>query len=129
MNDKNASELQFTYKQSGLFRVIKVDGAWGGLTPRADIQMALYSERLAIPDSEVYEIVDGNLGERKNENRRTAGPIREVEAMLSLSLPVARALSRWLADKADELESALTDQIQAAVNVAQEESQNASPIS
>lgn len=106
---KPKQTIVVTYRPSPRFRVIKVDGAWGGATPRLDIQMAVYSERLAIPDFEELDISgDGPLKSIRIEHT-TTGPIREVEAMLSMSVPVARSLAMWLTEKADSLEKALQE--------------------
>lgn len=60
-------QIRFDYIKSNCFRVIRVDGVNGGPTPRADgIQMAFFSERMPIPQSEEFLVsVDGKLGDAR----------------------------------------------------------------
>ncbi len=48
--DSMSNRIEFHYRKSNYFRVIKVNGAWGGLTPQADVQMSIFSERLPLPE-------------------------------------------------------------------------------
>lgn len=122
-DEKNDTSITFTYKHSKAFRVIKVDGAWGGATPRLDIQMAVYSERLAIPDFQEFAITDeGQLAPAPNHTEhQTKGPIREVEAMMSMSIPVARSIAAWLNSKADEIEGAIQAEMKRVAMIKKED--------
>ena len=95
-NGKTNERLTFHYIKSSHFRVIHADGAWGGLTPRLDIHMALYSERPAIPDLIEQEInEDQSLG-KEHAIHGKDGIVREVEADIVMSYPTAKALHGWL---------------------------------
>ena len=90
--------IAFDYIKSSCFRVIRVDGAHGGITPRGDvIQIALFNERRPIPQREEYDIKDGKLTGKSNVKQRDAF-IREVEVEALMSLDVARAIYTWLGD-------------------------------
>ena len=52
-------QMRFFYLKNPAFRVVHVDGAVGGVTPRGRIPMAVYSERPAIPQSSVHSVVGG----------------------------------------------------------------------
>jgi len=80
---------------SNLFRVIHADGAWGGITPQFNIQMALFSERHPIPTEVSYKLEPSGLRD---------GIVREIEADVIMSLDVARALRIWLDNKIGEAE-------------------------
>jgi len=72
-------KINFDYIKSNQFRVIRVDGAHGGIAPNGyTIQMALFSERAPIPKRETYKLEQGKLGERVAVEQRDA-LIREVE--------------------------------------------------
>ena len=91
--------LTFDYMKSNLFRVIRVDGAHGGITPKGAIQMALFSERQAIPKQETYNVEStGKLGGITRKEARDA-VIREVEIEALMELDVAKALRSWLDDR------------------------------
>jgi hypothetical protein len=106
--DSMSNRLEFHYKKSNYFRVIKVNGAWGGLTPNSDVQMSIFSERLPLPDLDEYEISDGGkITKLVRKIAKTKGVIREVEATLTMTPSVAKALGEWLLDKAAQYEKYL----------------------
>ena len=92
--------IEAHFIKSNLFRVIHVDGAWGGLTPQMNIQMALYSERTPIPQQVIYEATSTGLVDVERTGRQ--GIVREVEADVIISLDVARSLVKWLQEKIDK---------------------------
>lgn len=97
--------VRYNYIKSGHFRVIHVDGAYGGLTGHGFIHAAVYSERPTIPQVTEAEFVEGGtLTEHPVEKKD--GMVREVEADLVMSLETAKALREWLDDKIGQLEEA-----------------------
>jgi hypothetical protein len=105
-SDKTKTELRFDYIKSGQFRVVHVDGAHGGLTPKGQgIQIAFYNERFAIPRSEVYPLSDGKLDENPKDVEKRDAIVREVEVEVLMDVDVARSLHRWLGEKIASAES------------------------
>lgn len=95
-------DISFHYIKSNLFRVIKVDGAHGGVSLRGEIHVALFNERRPIPVLVKHSITEaGKLG---TEIERVArdGVVREVEADMVLLPATARSIARWLVEKAEE---------------------------
>lgn len=102
--DAAPKTLTFRYLKSPMFRVIHVDGVWGGLTGRADIHMVIYSERPSIPDSMTHQIEDdGTIGD-VIKVQTIGGVVREVEADIIMDYPTAKALHEWLTDKVNRIE-------------------------
>jgi hypothetical protein len=105
MSDTGEKEVTFNYIKSKHFRVIHVDGAYGGLTPGGYIHMTVYSERMAIPRITVQHIEeDGSLGkeiEEKRESRK--GVVREMEADLIFNVQEATGLRDWLSEKLEQI--------------------------
>ena len=102
-------EVAIDFIKSNLFRVIHVDGVWGGVTSSAAVHMAMYSERPALPQRIVHKVgSDFTLGDEVPEKRitRDAVLIREVEAEVVMSVDTARALHLWLGDKLDLIDGA-----------------------
>ena len=94
-------KINFDYIKSNQFRVVRVDGAHGGIAPNGHtIQMALFSERAPIPKRETYKLEQGKLGERTAVEQRDA-LIREVEIEALVDLNTARRIVNWLQDKSD----------------------------
>lgn len=91
--------ISFDYIKSNQFRVIRVDGAHGGIAPkRHAIQMALFSERAPIPKRETYKLEKESLGQRIEIQERDA-IIREVEVEALMDLETAKAINKWLGEK------------------------------
>lgn len=97
-------KINFDYIKSNQFRVVRVDGAHGGIAPNGHtIQMALFSERTPIPKRETYKLEQGKLGERTAVEQRDA-VIREVEIEALMDLNTAKRIVNWLQDKIDVAE-------------------------
>lgn len=103
--------MEVRYLKSSAFRVIHTDGAWGGVTPRGDIHMVLYSERPSIPDNSFYEVsADGHVGKEipgTGTTLATRGMVREVEVDAIMTLPTAKVLLEWLSNKVNYIEKAI----------------------
>jgi hypothetical protein len=106
---KSQTQIEFDYIKSNFFRVIRADGAFGGISPTGAIHMAVYSERQAIPTKTVHHLQGTQLGPELRERRqgRTA-IVREVEADIVLELPQAIVLRDWLDEKIKSLNAMAT---------------------
>lgn len=103
------SEVVFHFIKSNHFRVIHVDGAWGGVTPRLQIHFALYNERPPIPQRVEHEIADdGTLAEESRDKRVSRGGlVREVETEVIMDIETAVSLANFLKEKVDEAKALL----------------------
>ncbi len=73
-----------------------INGAYGGVTPRNEISMHLYSERLPIPLSLTHTInKDNTLSKNKKENLG-ADVIRLVQSSVVMDVSAAKAIREWL---------------------------------
>jgi hypothetical protein len=95
------SSIQFHYVKSNHFRVIHVNGAFGGFSPDGSLFMAIFSERPTLPDVTVQTVEStGQLGAEIIEQRKgREGIVRELEAGLAMDLKTARSLVQWLNDR------------------------------
>jgi len=112
MTDKNPStlmtqELEFDFEKSNLFRVIHVDGFFGGVAPATQLlHLAVFNERQPIPKKVFHQVVNGILQPEIMEKREVRqGLFREVEADLVLNLEAAAALRTWLDEKIIEMQN------------------------
>ncbi len=107
--EPDKSKIDFHFEKSNLFRVVHVDGAFGGPTPQGKILVSVYSERLPLPKVITQELKpDGSLGEEVDRLSR-GGIFREVEVALTMDKNVAEAIRDWLGDqirKLDKIEEA-----------------------
>jgi hypothetical protein len=106
MSEATPEKIRIEYQKSHSFRVVHVDGAYGGTSPRLQLFIAFYSERFPIPKVLTYEISpSGTPGEEITEERETKeGIIREVEVGVLLDLQAAKAFASWLNEHVAELE-------------------------
>ena len=89
--------VKFDFIKSSCFRVIHVDGMFGGPTGQGNIAMTVFSERSPIPKQVVHPVTAQGLGEELKEERVSRDAIvREAEACVMLSLPVAESMREWL---------------------------------
>jgi len=105
------STIGFHYLKSPHYRTVHADGAVGGVSPRAEIDVTFYSERLAIPNYlEMSVGEDGLLGEEvKGTRTGKTGIIREVEATVIFDLAAAKTFLTWFEKHVATLEEALRD--------------------
>jgi hypothetical protein len=95
-------DLKFHYLKSQHFRVIHAEGGLGGISPKLNsIQMAVYSERGAIPQETVAKVVDGEVKEEKVTMTRE-GIVRELECQLVMSVSDAESIANWLLRHVEE---------------------------
>lgn len=99
--DKTTS---FLHRESPSFRVVHVDGAFGGLTPTGKVYAAMYSQLPPIPTLVVQEVSEeGKLGD---EVQREISPHidRVLEVGLVMDLSTATVFRDWLDRKITELQ-------------------------
>lgn len=90
-------ELPIYYMKSNFFRVIHVDGMYGGGTPSAgvtgDIMMTVVSHRLPFPEMLVN---DASGNEVVAKRKVKYGVENEFEAALVMNLGTAKMMVQWL---------------------------------
>jgi hypothetical protein len=91
------TEMVVRYAKSNLHRVIHVDGVFGGPSVGGLIHIAIYSERVPVPTEQTYDISsNGIISEFPKSQKGGDGVLREIEASLMLSVPLADNLIPWL---------------------------------
>ena len=102
---EQVTEITFHYKKSQYYRMIHVDGVYGGLTPRGTIIASMFSERPPIAKSITQSVVDGRLGEEIGRDS-LEGIVREVDVGMVMSKSMAQKLVGWLQEKIQALDDA-----------------------
>ena len=106
-HSSDAPKVDFYLIKSNHFRVVHVDGAFGGITAQGNIYASIYSERGALPTKLSHVVLpDGNLGQEVSRESKS-GFVREVEVGLILSIPAAKAVCTWLQGRIDEAEAVI----------------------
>lgn len=95
--------IDFHFIKAAHFRIIHVDGAWGGVTPSQNIAVGFFSERLPIPTIVQHQLEEGgNLGEELERDSKT-GIVREMEVELVMNKATATGFLEWFKTKVGEL--------------------------
>lgn len=105
-------EIRFNYIKSNLFRMVRVDAIWAGITPNLDIHVNLCSERYPIPQQTLHKIEpDGSLGEEIIEARISLEGIeREIEVGAVMDISTAKSLIELLQDLVEQIEKVKEDE-------------------
>ena len=89
--------------KSNYFRVIHVDGFFGGGTPTpGNIMMTLYNHRVPFPEKAYLDVM-GNEIPSKREGK--SGIEHEYEASIVMSLATAKVMLVWLTNTINNTES------------------------
>lgn len=102
---KPSRTISFDYIKSNSYRVVYVDGVFGGMTPRGgNIHMATWNQRSPHPDQVTHEVLsNGIVGP---EVGRKIGPnvVRELEVGLVFDKHIAQAMIGWLQTQIKQIE-------------------------
>jgi hypothetical protein len=105
---QNKPELKFKYIFDYGYNPVYVNGAHGGVSPRGELVMNFYLERMALPESITHEInPNGTIG-----NEVAAEPedlknslVRFIEAGVVMNYQNAKELLLWLGERVKEMEA------------------------
>ena len=94
--------VKFHFEQDDDYRLLPVNGVWGGVSPRGDIQADFFYESYTIPDEVTQAVApDGSLGEEL-ERKQSALLQRTILVGMMLTADQAESIGRWLQEKALE---------------------------
>ena len=97
------TKITFRFKKDGDYRLIPVNGVWGGTTLRGDVMVSLFHESQSLPEAVTHEVTpDDKLGK---ELKRTPPPIEFQRTLLVgmvLTAEQADSIGLWLQKQARE---------------------------
>lgn len=107
MSSTEKDKVKFHYLKANYFRVVHMDGVFGGLSPTGDIFMSIFSQRPPIPQITVQPVKEnGELGdEALSERIVKEGVVREIEVGIAVRPEIAETLIKWLQEKVDQYKS------------------------
>ena len=93
-SESQRGEIPVFITKSNYFRVIHVDGFFGGNTPTlGNIMLTVYSHRVPFPETTVIDAVGNEISSKRKSK---AGIENEYEASLVMNHATAKALQVWL---------------------------------
>ncbi len=103
-NKKKQAKFKFKYVIPDHLQDCYVNGAWGGVTPRGEIHMHLYSERHPIPLEITHNVKkNGTLG-KSREVVMGGDVVRLVQSSMVFDLKTAIAIRDWLSKMIEAFE-------------------------
>ena len=117
MEKPEKGDISFEYRISANYSVYAVSGVVGGLSPGGEIIASFFNERSPIPKKVKHKIdEDGKLGE-VIEKEIVDSIIRNVMFGLSMNPRVAKAVGKWLIQKAEEYEAIFSQKKEGLLSV------------
>src|SRR5512135_998057 len=102
------NEIKFKYVFADNYNPAYVNGAHGGLTPRGELVVNFYLERLDLPSSITHEILpNGALGNELSQDPADTNNslVRFIESGIVLTYENARIIHTWLGERIKEMEA------------------------
>lgn len=95
-------KIEIVFQQDEGYRLIPVNGIWGGVTPRGDVKADLFHESQSQPQAITHEPTSG--GELREVKRTPPANVfqRTVFASMVLSPEQAESIGLWFQQKARE---------------------------
>lgn len=102
--------IRFDFKRDDSYRLIPVNGVWGGVTPRGDVWADFFYECYAVPEEVTHAVLpEGRLGEELS--RQGSHDLqRTLLVGMMLTAEQAESIGRWLQAKAREIRTAKEEQ-------------------
>lgn len=99
-SDLGKALIRFHNRETPGFRLVHVDGAFGGPTPSGDIITFFFNQHTAPATESVHEFdaATGKVGAEVQSNRPAGAIQRNVEVGIIMSRTTAQALHEWLGD-------------------------------
>jgi len=105
---QNKPELKFKYIFDYGYNPVYVNGAHGGVSPRGELVMNFYLERMALPESISHEInPNGTIGKETaaEPDDLAQSMVRFIESGVVMNYQNARELHLWLGERIKEMEA------------------------
>ena len=102
---ENSKKVKFRFVRDGEYRLVPVNGVWGGVTPRGDITAEFFHEALICPVSVTHAVTEAD-GLGPEVERQLDDPSSQVTRSLMFGVVLtpehAESIGQWLVDKARE---------------------------
>ncbi|QKZ13986.1 hypothetical protein [Spirosoma sp. KUDC1026] len=110
MMPQEPNKVDIHFIKSGDFRTAYINGVFGGFTPRGQLNIDFFSERIPIPTkiSYVANQQDQDKVEMKEVDREGKnGAVREFHFGVIMDMDTAREMRAWLDDKLRQYDEAV----------------------
>jgi hypothetical protein len=108
---ENPTEIRFVYKKARHHRTMHANGAWCGLTPQAEIQVAFYNDLRSMPMTVTHEVEQGPTLGPGTEVFEAVGFLREVDVTVVMNVAIAKATVEILSQMIAQAEAAIAQRV------------------
>ncbi|WP_028973132.1 hypothetical protein [Spirochaeta cellobiosiphila] len=95
-------EITFEFVKDPDYKMIAINGAWGGVTPRGEIKFDLFFEHVDFPEEVSYMTTPDGLGPEVSRDPVKSSIIREVMMGIVMTPENAANLGHWLIEKSNQ---------------------------
>ena len=103
---QQVEKVKFSFTRDDNYRLIPVNGVWGGATPRGDIKVDFFYESLATPNEVTHEVTPESRIGKELDRKPKQNLQRTVLVGMMLTPEQAESIGRWLQEKALEVRTA-----------------------
>jgi len=104
VQEKKVEIITFKYRKASDYRVIAVNGAYGGPLPTGEIKADFFIEFREAPDTERFELRNNKIGPLIKQEPGEETWIRELQIGLVFSRNTANSIANWLLEKVKKAE-------------------------
>jgi hypothetical protein len=107
VKESNLKSVKYTFTNAPDYKVIYVNGVYGGNTTKGELCFDFFREFRPFPDEEIRELdADGRiLPQETKDLPEQVEFIRERKIGIVMTVGFARSLYEWLGDKLSDFES------------------------
>lgn len=101
--DNKQTEIEFFFEYEPSYRVVPVNGAWGGLTPRGELKLDFFVESIQTPERIKNRMQDdGRLGDEisRTPERRI---VRRLQVGILVGIEEAESIAKFIIGRVEEL--------------------------
>jgi len=100
MEDLSKRTVNIKYKKSPDYRISPATGAWGGVTPQAEVLCSFFVEHVDTPESVNITIENGVV--KAGDEVSSGNWVRELQTAVIMRPDIAKSVGKWLIKKAEE---------------------------
>lgn len=109
------SNIKFKYIFKDNYNPKYVNGAFGGVSPRGEIVVNFYFERIALPNSQTFKVekekIQGEVTEEREPVDHNNSFVRVIENGIIFDYSNAKEFHRWLGEHLRKLEEINKDEV------------------
>lgn len=92
-------EITFRFEKDPEYRIIVANGAWGGITPRGELNFDLFFEHVETPEEISYMTTPDGLGPEVHREPQPAPITREAMVGVVMTVDNAENFAKWILEK------------------------------